>query len=50
MKKGASAFVICFLLILLLPRMCRAERYGIKISGGINYLEVGDPNASLTGF
>ncbi len=50
MKKGTSAIVICFFLILLLPGISKAERFGIKLTGGINYLEVGDPNASLKGF
>ncbi len=50
MKKGTLAIVICFFLLLLLPGMSQAERFGIKLTGGINYLEVGDPNASLKGF
>jgi opacity protein-like surface antigen len=50
MKKGTSAIVICFFLILLLPGISKAERFGIKLTAGINYLEVGDPNASLKGF
>jgi opacity protein-like surface antigen len=50
MKKRSSILIICISLILILPGLSQAERFGIKLTGGINYLEVGDPNASLKGF
>ena len=50
MKKRSFILIICLSLILILPGLSQAERIGIKLSGGINYLEVGDPNASLKGF
>jgi len=50
MKKKGFVFIIYLSLLLLFPRLIKAERFGIKLTGGINYLEVGDPNASLKGF
>lgn len=50
MKKRSSCLIICLSLILILPGLSQAERFGLKLTGGINYLEVGDPNASLKGF
>ncbi len=50
MKKRMPILIICLLLIPILPGLSQAERFGIKLTGGINYLEVGDPNASLKGF
>ncbi len=48
-SKKVSVLIIGFLSLLFLPELSNAERLGIKLSGGINYLEVGDPNASLKG-
>ena len=50
MKKKGFVFIIYLSLLLLFPRLIKAERFGIKLTGGINYLEVGDPNLSLKGF
>jgi hypothetical protein len=45
-----KAIPIAFLwLLLFLPGLCKAERFSLKLSGGLNYLAVGDPNASLKG-
>lgn len=49
MRKRISVLVICLLLILLLPVLSKAEKFGIKLLGGMNYLVFGDPNASLKG-
>ena len=50
MKKKGFVFILYLSLLLLFPRLIKAERFGLKLTGGINYLEVGDPNASLRGF
>ena len=49
MRKKGFVLVVCLVLILLLPRLSKAEKFGVKLSGGMNYLLVGDPNASLKG-
>jgi hypothetical protein len=37
------------LLIFFLPGLSKAKKFSLKLSGGMNYLAVGDPNASLKG-
>lgn len=49
MSKRVRVTIYCLLLILFLPGLSKAEKFSIKLSGGMNYLEVGDPNAFLKG-
>ena len=49
MRKKGFVLVVCLLLLLLLPGLSKAEKFAVKFSGGMNYLVVGDPNASLKG-
>jgi hypothetical protein len=34
---------------LFIPGLSKAEKFSLKLSGGMNYLAIGDPNASLKG-
>lgn len=47
-RKGFMLFV-CLLLLLLLPGLSKAEKFAIKLSGGMNYLLVGDVNEGVKG-
>jgi hypothetical protein len=49
MSKRVKVTIYCLLLILFLPGLSKAEKFSLKLSGGMNYLAVGDPNASLKG-
>ena len=49
MRKKRFTLVVCLLFLLFLPGLSKAEKFGVKLSGGMNYLLVGDPNASLKG-
>jgi opacity protein-like surface antigen len=49
MSKRVRVIIYCSLLILFLPGLSKAEKFSLKLSGGMNYLAVGDPNASLKG-
>lgn len=48
-RKKKLTLVVCLLFLLFLPGLSKAEKFGVKLSGGMNYLLVGDPNASLKG-
>jgi opacity protein-like surface antigen len=47
-KKGLMLFV-CLLLLLPLPGLSKAEKFAVKLSGGMNYLLVGDVNKGVKG-
>jgi len=49
MKMRSSILIICLLLILILPGLSKAEKFGVKLSGGMNYLLVGDVNEGVKG-
>jgi len=48
-RKKRFTLVVCLLFLLFLPGLSEAEKFAVKFSGGMNYLVVGDPNASLKG-
>ena len=52
MRKKGFVLVVCLLLLLLLPGLSKAEKlkFGVKLSGGMNYLLVGDPNEGIKGY
>ena len=49
MKKRSSILIICLSLILIFPGLSKAEKFGVKLSGGMNYLLVGDVNEGVKG-
>jgi len=49
MKMRSSILIICLSLILILPGLSKAEKFGVKLSGGMNYLLVGDVNEGVRG-
>ncbi|MCK4835138.1 MAG: outer membrane beta-barrel protein [Candidatus Aminicenantes bacterium] len=52
MKKKLFFLTICLSFLLLLPGSIKAGKlkFGVKISGGMDYLSVGDPNTVRQGF
>jgi opacity protein-like surface antigen len=49
MKKRSSILIICLSLILILPGLSKAEKFAVKLSGGMNYLLIGDVNEGVKG-
>ena len=48
-RKKRFTLVVCLLLILFLPGLSKAEKFGVKLSGGMNYILVGDVNEGVKG-
>jgi opacity protein-like surface antigen len=49
MSKRVMVTIYCSLVILFLPGLSKAEKFSLKLSVVMNYLAIGDPNASLKG-
>jgi len=59
MRKKGFVLGVCLLLLLLLPGLSKAEEekasskkinFAVKLSGGMNYLALGDPNKGVKGW
>ena len=48
-RKKRFTLVACLLLLLLLPGLSKAEKFAVKLSGGMNYQLVGDVNEGVKG-
>ena len=48
-RKKGFMLVVCLLFLLFLPGLSKAEKFGVKLSGGMNYLLVGDVNEGVKG-
>ncbi|MBE0461752.1 MAG: hypothetical protein IBX60_09000 [Candidatus Aminicenantes bacterium] len=49
MKKKELGLIFFLFLFFIIRGISNAEKFGIKLTGGMSYLAVGDPNASLKG-
>jgi hypothetical protein len=49
MRRKKAIPIVCLWLLLFLPGLCKAEKFSLKLSGGMNYLSMGDINTGIKG-
>jgi len=49
MRRKRSIPIVCLWLLLFLPAISKAEKFALKLSGGTNYLLMGDINKGIKG-